>query len=209
MPLTNAEKQARWRDRNMIVLSASAEHIASKLTATDDLHKLHKLAALLNHHLKDQSCPTCNGKGLYRMQRWPSCSVSRKRRAEPRPLETTDPFPCPTCRPAEYFIASGGELRNQGRHVEAIIAALKVMDNWSIGDAMLAWGVSPKEAQAALDEAGIHITQTDLARVRDIAKGVAPDNRRASWGLYNEIGWDRERQKLVAASKRRAAQRAG
>ena len=52
MPLTNAQKQARWRERNVITLSAPAEEIADKLTATADPGKLHKLAALLNHHLK-------------------------------------------------------------------------------------------------------------------------------------------------------------
>jgi hypothetical protein len=177
MPFTNAQKQARWRDRNMIVLSASAEQIASKLTATDGLDKLHKLAALLNQHLKDRPCPTCNGKGVSRLQTSPPCNG---RRAKNKPPAVSPPFPCPTCRPAEYFVASGGELRAQGRYVEAIQAASEIWNYWSVGDTLIAWGVPLKEAQAALGKAGFHISRNDLAYARDHALRIAPQDRTLS-----------------------------
>ena len=186
MPFTNAQKQARWRDRNMIVLSASAEQIASKLTATDDLHKLHKLAALLNHHLKDRPCPTCIGKGVFQLEESPPCNAgqvhigSLRRRAKNKPLEISKPFPCPTCRPAEYFIASGGELRAQGRYVEAIQAAWEIWNYWSAGDTLIAWGVSLKDAQAELDKAGFYVSRKALADVRDSALRIAPQDRTLS-----------------------------
>src|SRR5262245_62158449 len=152
MPLTNAQKQQRWRERHVVVLSAPAEDIASKLIASDDLYKLHTIAAIVNAHLKDHPCPRCEGTGIFQLQQSPSCGAGR-RSAKDRPLKTSEPFPCLTCRPAEYFIASGGELRAQGRYVEAIAAAAKIWNWWSVGDTMLAWRVSTKQAQQALDKA--------------------------------------------------------
>jgi hypothetical protein len=48
MALTNAEKQARWRERNTIVLTADAREIARKLAAMDDQAKLTQIVRLLN-----------------------------------------------------------------------------------------------------------------------------------------------------------------
>ena len=53
MPLTNAEKQQRWRDRNVIVLTATAREIAEKLIEMDDQPKLRKVARFINDHLKN------------------------------------------------------------------------------------------------------------------------------------------------------------
>jgi hypothetical protein len=52
MALSNAEKQARWRERNMISLTEHAMEIASKLIEMDDQAKLRKIAKLINDHLK-------------------------------------------------------------------------------------------------------------------------------------------------------------
>jgi hypothetical protein len=52
MALTNAEKQARWRERNVIALTESAADIASKLIAMDDQDKLRKIIRFVNDHLK-------------------------------------------------------------------------------------------------------------------------------------------------------------
>ena len=40
MPLTNAEKQQRFRKRNVLILTGSAEDIARKLTGIPDQNKL-------------------------------------------------------------------------------------------------------------------------------------------------------------------------
>jgi hypothetical protein len=53
MPLTNAEKQQRWRDRNVIVLTAAANDIATKLIEMEDQPKLRKVAKFINDHLKN------------------------------------------------------------------------------------------------------------------------------------------------------------
>jgi hypothetical protein len=54
MPLTSAEKQARYRARNMILLTASASAIAEKLLEMEDQIKL----ALVVRFLKDRLEPT-------------------------------------------------------------------------------------------------------------------------------------------------------
>jgi hypothetical protein len=43
MPLTNAQKQRRFRDRNVIVLTDRAEDIAEKLMDMEDQKKLRKI----------------------------------------------------------------------------------------------------------------------------------------------------------------------
>jgi hypothetical protein len=60
MPLTNAEKQARWRDRNVIVLTRDAREIAGQLidqiTDRDGLQDivktLRKVASFIDDHLR-------------------------------------------------------------------------------------------------------------------------------------------------------------
>jgi hypothetical protein len=52
MPLSNAEKQARWRKRNVIVLTASPFEIVRRLVAMEDQVSLRLIVALLNKHLK-------------------------------------------------------------------------------------------------------------------------------------------------------------
>ena len=52
MPLTNAEKQQRWRDRNVVVLTGDAKAIAEQLIGMSDQKKLRKVAAFINDHLK-------------------------------------------------------------------------------------------------------------------------------------------------------------
>jgi hypothetical protein len=179
MPLTNAEKQARWRERNVAVLTDQAEAIAEKLIGMDQT-KLRKVSELISHHFKNRPCEKCKGSGLYG-QRGFKCGGKN-------PVCETGPLPCPECRPLEYFEVSGGELRNQRRYAEAIQAAMRCMDNWSAGDTLLAWGVSLKEAQAAIREAGPGISLTDLRRLRDIARDVPPGKRKQSWGFYREFG---------------------
>jgi hypothetical protein len=51
MALTNAEKQARWRERNFISLTDDAASISWKLMQMDQA-KLRKLAKFINDHLK-------------------------------------------------------------------------------------------------------------------------------------------------------------
>ena len=52
MPLTNAQKQERWRTRNQVVLTDPAKRIAAKLIAMDDEDKLRKIANYVNDHLR-------------------------------------------------------------------------------------------------------------------------------------------------------------
>ena len=47
MALTNAEKQARWKARNVVVLTGEAEAIARKLVEMDQ-GKLARVMAILN-----------------------------------------------------------------------------------------------------------------------------------------------------------------
>jgi hypothetical protein len=53
MALTNAQKQARWRERNVITLTARAEDIAEKLMEMGDLTKLRKIHRWIGNHLKN------------------------------------------------------------------------------------------------------------------------------------------------------------
>jgi hypothetical protein len=50
--LTNAEKQARWRERNFVSLAESATNIALKLMEMGDQDKLREIAKFINDHLK-------------------------------------------------------------------------------------------------------------------------------------------------------------
>jgi hypothetical protein len=52
MALSNAQKQARWRERNVAVLTTDAREIASQLIEMEDQAKLKKIAAYINDHLK-------------------------------------------------------------------------------------------------------------------------------------------------------------
>ena len=52
MGMSNAEKQARWRDRNVVSLTADARDIAAKLIWMDDQKKLRKVASYVNDHLR-------------------------------------------------------------------------------------------------------------------------------------------------------------
>ena len=159
MPQTNAEYQRRFRSRNVVVLTASAEQIAERLIGMKDQSKLRWIARLIGDHINATPCGTCDGSGQYRMA-GSRCSAKK-------PTEVTEWFPCPECRPAEYFVASGGALRREGRFADAFVAALKVMDNSAAADTFRAWGISPKEAQAALRKLDCSVTQTDLAYLRD------------------------------------------
>jgi hypothetical protein len=47
MAMTNAQKQARWRERNVVVLTESAKAIAEKLMGMDDQDKLRKITRLM------------------------------------------------------------------------------------------------------------------------------------------------------------------
>ena len=55
MPLTNAQKQERWRTRNQVVLTDPAKRIAAKLIAMDDEDKLRKIANYVNDHLNERA----------------------------------------------------------------------------------------------------------------------------------------------------------
>lgn len=125
MGLSNAERQARWRERNQVTLTEGAEEIAAKLTAMDG-PKLRKVAALMAEHLERHPCEKCGGTGVYGIKSY-KCGAKTA-------CATTPGFPCPDCRPADYAVVSGVTLRNEGRFVEALDAALKVMDYWSAGD---------------------------------------------------------------------------
>jgi hypothetical protein len=58
MSLTSAEKQARYRDRHVVVLTADAHTIAAKLLAMDDQTKLAQIATLLRDRIapRDGRC---------------------------------------------------------------------------------------------------------------------------------------------------------
>jgi hypothetical protein len=180
MALTNAQKQERWRRRNQVVLTDSAEEITERLMAMDEA-KLRKVFALINSRLKDTPCENCNGTGVYRLRATKEGSCTNKKGCV---VTVTDHFPCPNCRPVEYSAASGIELRNQGRYAEAVLAALDVMDLWAAGDTLMAWGVSPKEAQAAIRESGRRVAQTDLVRMRDTAGAVPTGKRKHSLHVH-------------------------
>jgi hypothetical protein len=51
MPLTSAEKQARYRERNVLLLTADAHAIAEKLIGMEDQAKLVEIVALLKGRL--------------------------------------------------------------------------------------------------------------------------------------------------------------
>ena len=53
MPLTNAQKQERWRTRNQVVLTDPAKRIAAKLIAMDNQAKLRKISSYVNDHLNE------------------------------------------------------------------------------------------------------------------------------------------------------------
>jgi hypothetical protein len=53
MALTNAERQRRCRERNVVVLTDRAEDIAEKLIDMEDQAKLRKVARLIGNHLKN------------------------------------------------------------------------------------------------------------------------------------------------------------
>jgi hypothetical protein len=50
MALSNAEKQARFRDRNLVLLTGDAREIAAKLIAMADQKKLRKIIGYVNDH---------------------------------------------------------------------------------------------------------------------------------------------------------------
>jgi hypothetical protein len=52
MALTNAQKQARWRKRNQVILTARAEDIAKKLIGMADQAKLRQVYRLLGKQVK-------------------------------------------------------------------------------------------------------------------------------------------------------------
>jgi hypothetical protein len=52
MALTNAEKQARWRERNIISLTDRAPEIALKLIEMDDQDKPRKIVQYIYDHLR-------------------------------------------------------------------------------------------------------------------------------------------------------------
>jgi hypothetical protein len=52
MAFTNAQKQARFRKRNLVILTGSAEDIAKKLIGMADQDKLRKVYRLLGRHVK-------------------------------------------------------------------------------------------------------------------------------------------------------------
>jgi len=49
---TNAERQARFRDRNVVLLTSDAREIAAKLIDMADQAKLKQVARYINDHLK-------------------------------------------------------------------------------------------------------------------------------------------------------------
>ena len=52
MPLSNAEKQRAFRERNVVVLTADARAIAGMLIDMADQSKLKKIARFISDHLK-------------------------------------------------------------------------------------------------------------------------------------------------------------
>jgi hypothetical protein len=54
MALTNAEKQRRFQERNVVVLTRFAEDIAEKLMLMADQEKLRKVVAYLKDHLENR-----------------------------------------------------------------------------------------------------------------------------------------------------------
>jgi hypothetical protein len=62
MALRNAVKQARFRDRNVVVLTDDARYIAAKLIDMADQGKLRRIARYVNDHLRhpDSICGVAN-----------------------------------------------------------------------------------------------------------------------------------------------------
>jgi hypothetical protein len=54
MPLTSAEKQARYRSRNVVLLTADAHAIADKLMEMEDQAKLFQIVTLLKDRIDPQ-----------------------------------------------------------------------------------------------------------------------------------------------------------
>jgi hypothetical protein len=193
MALTNAEYQRRWRERHQVRLTDTADEIAAKLIALDDsdstpeqllqrrlsdldgVDKLRKIGALIAHHLKDEHCSRCKGTGFARMGMQNRCDVKRN---ACKIVATTEPFPCPVCRPVEYAAVSGADLRKEGRYAEAAIAAMNVVDTWSLVETLVEWKATGKEVQAALRELGkVPPTQGYIKNLRKMAERYPPNHR--------------------------------
>jgi hypothetical protein len=95
MALTNAQKQRRWRERSVLLLSADAREIARRLAAMDDQTKLARIVYLLNkrHKPTDGRCKWSRKQGRPRIgevrdQPWLALGMSRRtwyrRQAEER-----------------------------------------------------------------------------------------------------------------------------
>src|SRR5262249_42116421 len=173
MTLTNAEKQARWRERRnglanrAITGKDSDQEIVWKLIRAVGFERARAIGAQLD------KCPTCEGTGQHQLQAVSPCRVTSRdgvvKSCPGKVISTTEPFPCPTCRPADYAVASGVELRNQGQYVEALKAATDLLDDAAAGETLLAWRANAKEIQRACDAAGYRIAMTDIRRLRDYA----------------------------------------
>jgi hypothetical protein len=59
MGITGAEKQRRFRERNMVVLTASAEDIAATMIGMSDQKKLRSVVRYLKDHLKNPDRGPC------------------------------------------------------------------------------------------------------------------------------------------------------
>lgn len=181
MAMTNAEKQARWRRKRdgladrAITNKDSDDGIIWKLV--DALG--YERAKAIGEQLK--TCPQCQGSGQWQMAAYGECSFRRDRKTGKlkscpgKFIEKSEPFPCPTCRPAEYAVASGVELRNQGRYVEALRAAHDVMDKHAAGKTVLAWGAKSKEIQKACDAAGLRLGLQYIGSLRKMAQILSVD----------------------------------
>jgi hypothetical protein len=70
VPLTNAQKQDRYRERHQVLLTARAEEIAEKLIEMADQAKLRKIARLVNDHLTHPDRTPTEGPSPWARRRW-------------------------------------------------------------------------------------------------------------------------------------------
>jgi hypothetical protein len=81
MPLTNAEKQARWRakrNRMASVVDGTPKEIADGLLAEFGPDKARKIARALDKRLRTlkRDCRLCNGTGFAMIQRFGPCGLA-------------------------------------------------------------------------------------------------------------------------------------
>src|SRR5262249_11370438 len=167
----------------------------------------------LDHHFKAEPCPACEGRGIRQIKYLNHCQAMAETTGKKcRVIWKSPEFPCQVCRPAEYAITAGVELRNQGRYAEAINAAMKIDDTWSAAETMGKGGATPKGAKAA----GVDLYLKDLRALQEAGRRFPPGHKYRRIKPGSEIGGDAIScakiemgcEKAERARRRRARQKA-